>query len=470
MWYNNKLHRPKEESTLTFFKRYFNTFCDSLVNPKRLEYSPPDVTAVISGDSHIFNQMQFQVYSRGKILTSCLWKRKSVSKSNQQVCIIYLHTNTRALIDASEVIPAASAFENVSVAAFDLPGCGKSEGCLSGEVWKDLQLIIEWITCLIAPDVRIILWARGMATAAAVEFISKGFPTSTTISKSTSSDRQSTSLKSVSSEKNIVPLSSTLVKAAVLDSPFKSICEMISDAVSTLHGRGYSISKNLIEVCSKMVIQTLCSRLDGFNPMDVKPIKLVDKCIVPVYIMAATQDDYIAPTHGKAMAEGWAGPVKYTTFCGSHFGKRSPDLATAALAFVAQFLMIEPITDISNILEEERVKKIDMGDEIVSGEGIDVARDTFEFVDIDVDLDDVSWGSCEREKDAKGESRREALPMSVCAKSDDRQGCGGTTGLGLAFRNSLSRSPSWINSSLSRTLSKSASSTALVPAESQGLC
>ncbi len=335
---------------MNFFKRYYFQLCDTLVSPSRCCYGPDEVKAVYTGNSNLFDTLQFQVYSKGISLAACLWKRKILKSdhNSKQICVIYMHTNTRALIDAKEVFIASELCDNVSIAAFDLPGCGKSEGCLSGTVYQDLELLIEWIQCLISPDVQIILWARGMSTAAAIEF--------------TSTDRIS-QRNSTSNGKSPSCTVYAAVKAVVLDSPFKSIGDMVSDATAALSGRGYSLSQSIMEMCTKMVVRTMSQRLGGFNPLQVlpkstsdylyisssavnvqvKPIELVGKCRIPAFIMSALHDDYISSAHGKAISAGWAGPTMFRTFSGSHFGQRPDALATEAFTFIAAFLNA-PIT------------------------------------------------------------------------------------------------------------------------------
>jgi len=230
-----------------------------------------------------------------------------------------MHTNTRSLVDTAEIFAGIDQMENASILAFDQPGCGKSDGCLSGEVSKDLELIIEWIQCLISPDVRIIIWARGMATAAAIEYVHSTF----VATKSSSSIKGS---------------KLTTVKAVILDSPFKGIGSMVSDAIDRMDTNGFAVPKSLLNICIKMVIRNLSRRLNGFNPLNVKPIELVGRCRVPAYIMSATGDDYIPCDHGKAIALGWGGPVKHSTFDGSHFGVRPKELVVNAFQFISNFL------------------------------------------------------------------------------------------------------------------------------------
>lgn len=49
--------------------------------------------------------------------------------------VVYLHTNTRCLLDAKEVLPLCDAL-GASLLAFDLPGCGHSEGNLTFQMTR----------------------------------------------------------------------------------------------------------------------------------------------------------------------------------------------------------------------------------------------------------------------------------------------------------------------------------------------
>ena len=142
-------HGPKNESSISFFKRYFKKFCDSLTNPKKYEYNSKDIydlsncvskESLKTNSSQPFEITEFQIYSQNLSLHTCLWKmndkindtsetseQTDIKNEEKDICIIYMHTNTRSICDAKEIFPLAKAL-NASVLAFDLPGCGKSQG------------------------------------------------------------------------------------------------------------------------------------------------------------------------------------------------------------------------------------------------------------------------------------------------------------------------------------------------------
>eukprot|EP01038_Epipyxis_sp_PR26KG_P004870 gene4870-6824_t len=306
-------HGPKDETTLEFFRRNYNHFIDSLSSPERKVYSSSDLEMLCFSDNSsispamkIYELTEFNIFSQGITLHSSIWKHIN-SKNN--TCILYLHTNRNCLIDSNEILPLANEMES-SVAAFDLPGCGKSDGMLSASVDVDIATMIDWIKCILGVDVKIIIWSRGMSTAAAIQFASK----------------MGTSFEKYP------------VYAILLDSPFVSFEMMIDDAVKKMKLNGYSLPNGIYSISSNMVLSALSTRLGGINPLLIKPINFASQCNIPCYIMSASQDDYISSVHGELIAMEWNGVIQYKAFEGSHYGKRSPNLVLSALDFLQSAL------------------------------------------------------------------------------------------------------------------------------------
>ena len=64
-------------------------------------------------------------------LAAALWQQGTNRPGGvPRPLVIYLHTNTRCLVDAKEVLPLCDVLGG-SLLAFDLPGCGKSDGHLT---------------------------------------------------------------------------------------------------------------------------------------------------------------------------------------------------------------------------------------------------------------------------------------------------------------------------------------------------
>lgn len=128
-------HGPKDESSIQFFRRGYNKFCDSLSAPKRKEYTQDDLQLnAIKGRTpsmgEYYDILEFPMFSLEVQLQCCLWKRvkfherykfNDPDKKQSPLCFIYLHTNTRALNDALEISSLAHELD-ANILSFDLPG------------------------------------------------------------------------------------------------------------------------------------------------------------------------------------------------------------------------------------------------------------------------------------------------------------------------------------------------------------
>lgn len=121
-------HGPKDESTIQFIRRGYNKFCDSISAPKRKEYTENDLqmSGKYSDYKDYYFVLEFNMFSQELTLHACLWKRvkfreKYKPKEEGQLCIMYLHTNTKCITDAMEVLCVAHELD-AHVLSFDLPG------------------------------------------------------------------------------------------------------------------------------------------------------------------------------------------------------------------------------------------------------------------------------------------------------------------------------------------------------------
>lgn len=281
-----KYHGPKDESIFQLLGRSFKRLNDMIVRPARHEYSDSDIPI----SSQDIKTRIFFVNSSGVQLKCAFWERATVPSSR---CILYLHTNTRSIVDAKELMPLCDILQ-CSLFSFDLPGCGQSEGSLSFFMAIDVCNIVEWLANN-AGIKEVILWARGMSSAPAIEFCSKG------------------------SQHHL------LVKHIILDSPFTSIRAMIEDAAAAIRAKGYFIPKFVLSFCESRARAQIKVYLGG-DIYGVNSLKYAPVCTTNCTILSALGDDYIPATHGRQLAAAWGGRVTYRTFAGRHFGTRSPDL------------------------------------------------------------------------------------------------------------------------------------------------
>lgn len=363
MNYYQEQNGPENETIYQFYSRSYQKLCNRIVAPERFKYDPTTDLAV---DGYRHNE--YDVYARGNTLHMCHWEPKdakaavvSVKGSSQAtagmtghdetpetsppLCIVYFHTNMRSLVDAKETIPVTKTM-GAHVISFDLPGCGKSEGQLGGNLDLDMEIILDWVQALIDPTVRIILWARGMSTAPVITLLrrfslsqqqvmkskltssaSNSSLTSldqstssgrTSIASSTTSTTTSTSSGNSSRGPKKAPTPKTLsdfhIIATILDSPFTSIEDMVQHGLEQFQGRGFSLTKTLLSFLIHRTLTHISKQLQGFNLFSVRPVEEVGDISCPVCIISASCDDYVPVQQGQCIAAQWATRVPLVCF------------------------------------------------------------------------------------------------------------------------------------------------------------
>lgn len=329
-------HGPSKESIWQFITRSSDRFCNNLVQPKRHQYESMDLhqsrycSPTFSFSSRVgWDATEFKVQSQGLALHCCFWRIKLTSPLPTQrevanpICIIYLHTNLRALSDALEVLPAAEQL-GAHVLAMDIPGCGKSDGKLNGSIAKDIEVLIEWAKCLAGDNVQVVLWARGLSTYPAIALCASHNPRP--------------SFWKSKADTNITPSS---IKAVVLDSPFTGIQDMVGAAVERMHGKGFTLTKTILSWGIRRMLGQLQTKLDGLDLFSVKPLEQVDRIRYPACVLAADDDDYIPAQHGTKIASKWGGPVQCMGFSGKHYGQRTSEVVLAAVQFLRHYLTVD---------------------------------------------------------------------------------------------------------------------------------
>ena len=299
---------PKDEAWSDMFSRCYSGFCKMLLQPKRFVYSSADLQ-ISTDDGNPIEVREFDVVEPSYRLHCAIWSVQPKTK----ICVIYIHTNTRSLMDAKEVLPVCTAL-GADLLGFDLPGCGKSEGALSFTMASDLGSIVTHARDVLG-YMDVVVWARGMATAVAVEY------------------------------SNGIKQDTTPLKFVVLDSPFVSVKRMVQDGSSSVKACGVTVPKVMISLSGKVIRRAVMSRL-GCDPYDVIPLAHVSTITSPCYMLCATNDDYIPASHGVEMAEAWGqasgseGGVLcvHCEFNGRHFGERLESLVLASVPVIEPYL------------------------------------------------------------------------------------------------------------------------------------
>lgn len=314
----------KNESIFPFLKRSFKDTCKRIAEPSKAHYDTSDLKFItqptISGmNAFSFELSEFDITSNGLKLHCALWKSQSTKKNKKLLiesphlpCIIYIHTNTRSLADAIELQPLAT-LTGFHLLAFDMPGAGKSEGTLSAScstVIRHIDHIINW-AILNLNVAEVVLWARGMATAAAVEY------TSHSATRGMHRD---------------------LVKFLVLDTPYCSVRQVVDNVVQKYKEKNtLSFISPLLHACAFMFGREVTSNL-GADIYAVKPINFARSNKTPCLILRAKNDDYIPASHSDQFHLLWGGPVSMVSISGSHYSSRDRDTILLASNYLYSYV------------------------------------------------------------------------------------------------------------------------------------
>lgn len=305
---------PKNETTFNFFWRSFDKFCDSIANPQRSVYSTKDLT--IPG----FETSGFNLLSHnGMVLSCCFWKNLNTPQTQPDVetsskkVVLYMHTNTRNLSDASEVVPLCNHLD-ADLISFDLQGAGKSEGFLTPNSYKDILIVVQWIQSRAGNNVEILLWARGMSTAIAIDFC---HPNS-----------------QFHCEKTVYEDCQASIKAMILDTPFESIKKMVDECIEKIEAENHYVPSSLISMFSLMARRAIKNKMHGIDPYSIEPLAKVHEIFVPCFIFASTNDDYIPLSHSLKIVEACGGASCLKVHELPHFGQRPAAVIESVFPFL----------------------------------------------------------------------------------------------------------------------------------------
>lgn len=363
MNYYKEQNGPENETIYQFYSRSYQKLCNRIVAPERYKYD--QATELHLED---YKHHEYDVYARGCTLHMCHWEPNATFASNSKsasviddstkdehqctpLCIVYFHTNMRSLVDAKEVAPIAKPL-NAHIVSFDLPGCGKSEGQLGGNLDLDMEIILDWVQALIHPSVQMIIWARGMSTAPTITLLRRlsiaqlsyqqeqrplqapPSSSSSSLASLDSSSRGSHCHKPQTINQTATPKSSTShsnnskkgnsskikklddfnIIVAVLDSPFTSIEDMVQHGLEQFQGRGFSFTKTLLSFLIHRTLTHISKQLQGFDLFSVRPIDEVADIVCPVCIVSASCDDYVPIQQGQLIAAQWGLRVPLSFF------------------------------------------------------------------------------------------------------------------------------------------------------------
>lgn len=271
---------------------------DMILQPRRMEYNSSMLH--IDGPLEYYSATEFTLVVNGINLHAAKWIKNPKSK----VCVVYLHTNGRALVDAIELLPACNILD-ANLFSFDMPGCGKSDGCISLTNVKELSHIIDEIASK-DNQLEIILWARGFSTFIAIEY---------------------------ASQRNV----HECVKFLVLDSPFTSVGDIVMHVATSTPVIGDVVPTVFVKFALKVVRNSVKAVL-GIDPYVIRPAEIVHLVRTPCFVLSADEDQFIPESMGEKLVSKMRCKNWLRSFPGEYDSPRDECLSLAPVDKILRHL------------------------------------------------------------------------------------------------------------------------------------
>lgn len=319
----------KDESLKEMFDKSVSRMIDVLVHPSRMEYEF-DWLKSKCNECEDYQVNEFKFTCTDGVKLQCV---KWIRDPNARLCVVYIHTNTRSLCDATELLPLCNLL-NANLVAFDQRGAGLSEGQLSFRIVEDLASILD-ILCADC-ELDVILWARGMASYIGVQYITQLMDTI---------EAQKVSSTPNSSDNSII---GNRIKYVVLDTPFTSLKDVVLDIASRIDFLGSTVPPMFVKFALYIFKSKIQESLQ-VDPYSISPLHWVSNRPksrqgdpIPCYVLSADCDEYTPSWMGLKLAEEWKkvglGPSWYREFPGTHFEEREECLVMTPLQSIMDHL------------------------------------------------------------------------------------------------------------------------------------
>jgi alpha/beta superfamily hydrolase len=152
---------------------------------------------------------------------------------------------------------------NLALCSFDFSGCGNGEGefvTLGYYEQEDLRLVVEQLRRMEEVN-HIALWGRSMGAVTAMLYLAKTID----------------------------------IKAAVFDSPFKSLKTLVED----LARKNSKVPSFVLAAAIKIISKTVEDKA-GFSIYNINPLKYsVPGLYCPAFFVVALEDEIVPPEHTK---------------------------------------------------------------------------------------------------------------------------------------------------------------------------
>ncbi|CAM9743204.1 unnamed protein product [Chrysoparadoxa australica] len=290
-------------------KQGYQELVHAIIRPPRAQYSISDLgptSFAFMGKK--FKRTDFQLLNpRGNRLMCSHWEPDGWSNAEQVPCLVYLHGNSSARVEALGQLSLCLSL-GISMMAFDCSaGSGKSDGewvSLGYYERDDLDSVVNYLRGTHSVS-TIALWGRSMGAA--------------------------TSLLHGDRDPSIA--------AMVLDSAFTDLTHLAEEMVEKGREQGLNVPGIVVKIALRMIRGTV-QKTAGFNIKDLSPISHADRTFIPAMFVAGKGDDFIGPHHSEMIHGAYAGDKNIVLVDGDHNSPRPRFLYDSVYIFLQNYLQV----------------------------------------------------------------------------------------------------------------------------------
>ncbi|CAM9397027.1 unnamed protein product [Discosporangium mesarthrocarpum] len=286
----------------------YQELVNAIIRPPRAEYDMAALGPVeFDFMGKPFQRVDFELRNeRGLLLQCSSWEPKDWRPADQLPCLIYMHGNSSARVEAVTQISLALSL-GATLVAFDFAGSGQSEGehvSLGYYEREDLKRVIKHLRDSGRVG-AIALWGRSMGAATALLH----------------GDRDPS------------------IAALVLDSAFTDLTQLAEEMVEKGREAGLVIPSLVVKLVLRMIRGSVLKSA-GFNVRDLCPVRHANLTYIPAIFVAARGDDFIRPHHSRQIHDAYAGDKNLIIVEGDHNSPRPGFLFDSVYIFLQRYLMV----------------------------------------------------------------------------------------------------------------------------------
>jgi cephalosporin-C deacetylase-like acetyl esterase len=297
----------------------------AIIRPPRDKYSDDELgPKFFSLGEKKFQRSDFDLKNERNLTLKCSLFEPipEERKAKELPCIIYLHGNSSSRIES---IPYVRIFLPSSIQFFclDFSGSGKSDGeYISLGFWEreDVKTVVTFLRSTGRVS-TIGLWGRSMGAATALLH----------------SDRDPS------------------IAGLVLDSPFSNLPKLTEELFQQ-HAEG--VPGFVYSMLNFFVKKSIKSRA-FFDIEDLNPLGHVDQAFIPALFIVAKGDNFIAPSHGIALYEKYAGDKNLIQVNGDHNSQRPEHAIISVYIFFYNTLQVSKMVPGAGQMEVPNISKLE---------------------------------------------------------------------------------------------------------------